>query len=168
MDIFTDPRDGLKAARHYTRLTPFTVIEAEFDALPIGSSCADVAIFNASFHYSADYNRTLAEVRRVLRPDGTVVIMDSPIYKSPEHGRRMVEERKAAYQRQYGFASDALGSVEYLDEAMLHQLAATFRLRWTVHKPWYGLRWQLRPFRAWLKGKRPPSRFWILSGEFYA
>lgn len=165
VDIFNDDRDGLRASRHYRAETPFPVIEAEFDRIPVASQSADLAIFNASFHYSSDYRRTLNEVLAVLRPDGAVVIMDSPVYRLPEHGRLMVAERRERFRQRYGFASDAQGSIEYLDEVTLGELAADLRLRWTIHKPWYGLSWSLRPLRARLQRKRPPSRFWILVGE---
>jgi ubiquinone/menaquinone biosynthesis C-methylase UbiE len=165
VDIFDDPRDGLRASRHYTARTAFPVVEAEFDNIPMAGGSADVAIFNASFHYSADYERTLTEVRRVLRPEGAVVIVDTPVYKRPEHGRLMVEERKRLYQERFGFASDAQNSLEYLDEAALDHLGRRFGLRWSIHKPWYGWRWHSRPLKAWVQRRRPPSRFWILVGE---
>jgi ubiquinone/menaquinone biosynthesis C-methylase UbiE len=165
MDIFTDPKDGLRASRHYTARTPFPVVEAEFDNIPLPAASADLAIFNASFHYSADYRRTLTEVRRVLQPAGAVVIMDTPVYKLPQHGVRMVAERKRRYRERFGFPSDTQRSVEYLDETMLEQLARDFSLRWTIYKPWYGWRWHARPLKAWLQRKRPPSRFRILVGE---
>ena len=101
----------------------------------------------------------------MLRPAGAIVIMDTPVYREPQHGKRMVEERKQLYRRRFGFASDAQQSIEYLDEPALERLALRFGLRWTVYKPWYGWRWQMRPVNAWLKHARPPSRFWLLVGE---
>jgi ubiquinone/menaquinone biosynthesis C-methylase UbiE len=165
VDIFTDPRDGLRASRHYTEQTAFPVIEAEFDNIPLPAGSADLAIFNASFHYSADYERTMGEIKRVLQPAGAVVIMDTPVYRLPRHGRMMVEERKRLYKERFGFPSDAQRSVEYLDENMLDHLARRFDLHWTIYRPWYGWRWHARPLKAWLQRKRPPSRFRVLVGE---
>jgi len=165
MDIFTDSRDGLRAARHYTAQTAFPVIEAEFDNIPVDTGSAEVAVFNASFHYSADYERTLTEVMRVLRCDGAVVIVDTPVYRLPEHGRRMVEERKRLYEQRFGFASDAHRGIEYLDKVTLAALGRRCGLRWNAYTPWYGWRWHTRPLKAWLQGKRPPSRFQVFVGE---
>jgi SAM-dependent methyltransferase len=165
MDIFADARDGLRASRHYRTLAPFSVVEAEFDRIPLPAAVVDLAIFNASFHYSADYQHTLREVLRVLRPGGAVVIVDTPVYLLPEYGRRMVEERKSRFQQRFGFPSDAQESIEYLDLPALHFLERQLHLRWTIYKPWYGWRWRLRPLNAWLRRKRPPSQFWILVGE---
>src|SRR5262245_32027794 len=58
LDIFSDSRDGLLAARHYPRRFP--VLEAEYDHLPFSDASFDVAIYNASIHYSSDYRRTLS------------------------------------------------------------------------------------------------------------
>jgi SAM-dependent methyltransferase len=164
LDIFSDPQDGLGAARHYP--VEFPAIEADFDQLPLPSARFDLAIFNASFHYSPDYIRTLSEVRRSLRPNAVVVILDSPIYRTREHGVLMVKEKHAEFLKRYGFASDSLPSIEFLDVSMLHLLRETLGIEWQIMKPWYGTRWFLRPVLAWLKRRRPPSRFWILSGGF--
>src|SRR5581483_3651682 len=101
IDIFSDARDGLGAARHYP--VSFPVMEADFDRLPLPKGCFDLAVFNASFHYSPDYRRTLAEVRRCLRPDGRVVILDSLVYRRMEHGEQMRSERQAFFEQTHGF-----------------------------------------------------------------
>ena len=164
IDIFRDHRDGLDAAHHYAN--KFPVIEGEFDHLPVPSGQFDLAVFNASFHYSADYARTLREARRCLRGDGRVVILDSPVYKMEVHGEAMRTERQLLFERQFGFRSEALHSIEFLDEQMLHDLARDLGLTWAIHRPWYGLAWHLRPVIARMKGRRPPSRFWILEARF--
>src|SRR6185369_10934332 len=68
IDILGDPLDGLAAGRHYQGKTPFLRVNGEFDDLPLAAGSLDVAIYNASIHYSTDYRRTLAEARRCLRP----------------------------------------------------------------------------------------------------
>lgn len=164
LDIFSDDRDGLRATRQYPIHCP--AVEAEFDRLPFASGTFDLAIFNASLHYSTDYFKTLSEVRRCLRTNGAVVVLDSPMYRAREHGFRMVEEKHAAFLKQYGFASDALPSIEFLDPSMLKALTETLSVQWQILKPWYGWRWHLRPIKAFLHRRRPPSRFWILIGTF--
>jgi ubiquinone/menaquinone biosynthesis C-methylase UbiE len=164
LDIFSDYCDGLRSTRHYPH--PFLCVEAEFDQLPFRNGSFDLAIYNSSIHYSTDYRRTLAEARRCLRPNGSVVIMDSPVYALPEHGEQMRNERHDHFERQYGFRSDAVPSIEYFDEPMLQSLAREFHIAWRRSMPWYGFRWALRPVKARLAAKRPPSRFFILSGKF--
>ncbi len=164
VDFFPDSQDGLAAARHYE--TQFPVLEADFDHIPVRDASFDVVVYNASIHYSTDYERTLNEARRCLRPGGRVVIADSPVYSRWEHGVRMREERHQQFERQYGFRSDAIESIEFFDMESLDKLARNLRLKWEIHKPWYGLRWHLRPWKAKLAGRRPPSNFWILAGRF--
>jgi SAM-dependent methyltransferase len=164
LDIFSDPDDGLRAARHYP--TRFPVIEAEFDHLPFREKSFDVAIFNASIHYSADLSKTLRATAACLRPNGRVLIIDSPIYAHPEHGERMKSERKARFEQQYGFPSDALRSREYLDRPLLSDLSRSLGITWRIHRVWYGWQWWFRPLKARVLRRRPPSRFWILEGSF--
>lgn len=163
-DIFVDARDGLLAARHYPQ--PFPAVAAEFDDLPFRDASFDLVVFNASLHYSTDYEVTLSEARRCLRPDGQLVVLDSPVYRKREHGERMAEERHKQFEKQYGFRSDAVRSIEFLDQPTLRRLSETLGITWTVYRPWYGWGWHLRPVKAWLQRRRPPSRFWILVGKF--
>jgi ubiquinone/menaquinone biosynthesis C-methylase UbiE len=164
LDIFADPKDGLHAARNYPE--PLALVEADFHSLPLAENSFDLAIFNASFHYSTDYYATLAQVGRCLRPSGAVVILDSPVYRCREDGQRMVAERHASFLTRYGMYSNAIPSIEFLDEEMLGDLARRLNLRWSIHRPWYGWHWHLRPLKALLQRRRPPSRFWILIGVF--
>jgi len=163
-DIFLDERDGLAATRHYGNR--FAVVGAEFDQLPFPASRFDLLIFNASLHYSTDYQITLAEARRCLRPEGDLVILDSPVYRKRVHGEKMAAERHEEFQKRYGIRSDAIPSIEFLDEPGLADLSRSLNVQWTVYRPWYGFRWHLRPLQAWFKRRRPPSRFWILVGRF--
>jgi SAM-dependent methyltransferase len=164
VDIFSDSRDGLAAARHYPH--SFPTVEADFSDLPFRAASFDLAVFNSSLHYSSDYEHTLRGVRRCLRPEGRLVVLDSPVYRRREHGERMVAERHAQFERQYGTRSDALPSIEFLDEPGLRELSRSLGIRWTMVRPWYGWRWHVRPLVAWVRGRRPPSRFWILAGRF--
>jgi SAM-dependent methyltransferase len=164
VDIFNDERDGLGAARHYP--TYFRVVEADFDDLPVPANSFDLAIFNASFHYSVDYFRTVSEVRRCLRPSGSLVILDTPIYRRKEHGTRMVQEKHATFKKRYGFPSDSLPSQEFLDHATLNALHESLEIDWRIIKPWYGWRWHIRPLNAYIRRRRPPSKFWIFVGKF--
>jgi ubiquinone/menaquinone biosynthesis C-methylase UbiE len=163
LDIFTDPLDGLGAMRHYASRIP--AVAAEFDRLPFCDATFDLVVFNSSLHYSADYRRTLLEALRCLRSSGHLIVIDSPVYKAAEHGERMKAERHAWFENSYGFRSDALQSIEYLDEPALVSLSHDLGIQWTRYQPWYGWRWALRPLRARLKRQRPPSRFVILAAR---
>jgi SAM-dependent methyltransferase len=167
VDLLTNECDGLGAASHYLRELPepFPRFRAEVDRLPFADEQCDVAIFNASFHYSEDYSRTLDEAMRCLRPGGTVVIADSPWYSRGEFGQKMVAERCEEFRKRFGFPSDGLASLDYLTDERLNALSKRFGIRWTAHRPWYGVRWAARPWAAKLKGRREPAAFRIFTGE---
>jgi SAM-dependent methyltransferase len=160
VDLSLDDRDGLDAARHYRPAWPR--FQAEFDRLPFAAGAADLVIFNASLHYSADYEVTLAEALRVLAGGGALAILESPIYRRPESGRRMVEERRAEFARRFGTRSDALPSRDYLTWPQIAELERRLGLRCEKITPWYGWRWALRPWLARIRRRREPSRFVIL------
>jgi len=167
VDLSADPHDGLAAARHYwmTGRPQWPRLQAEFDRLPFPDSEADAAIFNASLHYSTGYRETLAEALRVLRPGGALLVLESPIYRREESGRRMVEERHADFARRFGTRSESLPSREFLTWTMLDDLACELGIAWRTIVPWYGWKWAMRPWLARLKRKREPSRFAILWAE---
>jgi len=163
VDLMVNQEDGLGAARHYIAQLrpPFSRFRAELDRLPFADEQFDCAIFNASFHYSEDYERTLREAFRCVRPGGAVVIADTAWYSRAESGEQMVAERRAAFLRRYGFASDALNSQEFLTDQRLHRLEVSLGIRWEVYQPCYGLGWAMRPWVARFKRRREPSRFRI-------
>jgi len=163
IDLLTNSFDGLGAHIHYE--STFVPIQAEFEALPFTAGQADLVIFNASLHYSTDYVRTLAESLRVLRQDGRLVIVDTPVYRQAASGEAMVRQREALFQQQYGFPSNALPNENYLTGRRLPELAAALGLRWQTISPFYGWRWTLRPWRARLAGHREPARFLLIAGR---
>jgi SAM-dependent methyltransferase len=167
VDLTIDPRDGLGAAHHFDAALDrsFPRVRAEFDRLPLADGAADLVVYNASFHYSADYAATLAEGRRVLAPGGRLVIMDSPIYFDPSAGEAMVAARKAAFSTRFGFPSDALASREFLTHAEIGAIGRALGLHWREFAPPYGWRWSLR--RRWrrLRTGRESARFVLLVAE---
>jgi SAM-dependent methyltransferase len=170
VDLLTNDRDGLGAAVHYNaHIHPvFPRVQAELDRLPFASSIFDLVIFNASFHYSENYERTFAEALRCTCPGGSIVIADTPWYAEEESGKRMVEEKHRRFFTTYGFTSDSIASLEYLTPDRLHRLQSMFGLEWSEIKPFYGIRWALRPLRAKLEGRRIPSQFRIFAARVRA
>jgi SAM-dependent methyltransferase len=162
LDILDDPLDGLGAARHFA--SAFSAVLAEFDHLPLPATCVDLVIFNASLHYSTNYACTLRESLRVLRPRGTLVILDSPMYSDPTSGTRMVLEREARFFATYGFMSNALPSEHFLTPARLDDLAGELGIDWQVHRP--GLDWRSAVSRTFggLRARREPAQFPVIAG----
>lgn len=164
VDLLANNLDGLGAAHHYfgflTR--PFDLFQAEMDLLPFDGGQFDVAVFNASFHYSENYVQTLQEALRCLRRPGHVLIIDSPFYQNEESGKRMLEEKRISFQSEYGFRSDSVRSREFLTPDALVEMANACGIEWKQLKPWHGVGWALRPLKARLLRRREPSEFFIL------
>jgi len=167
VDLLTNDQDGLGAAEHYKkRLTSlFPRFQAELDNLPFADSQFDLVGFNSSFHYSENYEKTLAEALRCTRGDGMVLISDTPWYSDERSGQLMLEERRVSFTRRYGFPSDELRSLEYLTDKRLEDLEKRFGIQWQKHEPYYGIRWQMRPLVAKLRHARKPSRFRIYAAK---
>ncbi|HEY2200789.1 MAG TPA: class I SAM-dependent methyltransferase [Solirubrobacteraceae bacterium] len=164
VDVLDDPLDGLRAVRHYLdRHKPAPVL-GEFDHLPLPAQTVDLAIFNASLHYSTDYARTLRETLQVLRQSGTLVILDSPMYSDPTSGQRMVQEREARFLRTYGFASNALDCEHFLTPAQLTALSRALGLSWRVHAPRLDPLTAVRRQLDGVRARREPARFPVIVG----
>lgn len=163
VDLLTNAWDGLGAHTRYT--TAFTPVQAEFDHLPFEDAQFDMVIYNGALHYSTDYTVTLQEALRLLKPEGRLLVMDSPVYHDASSGAQMVKEREAHFESAYGTPSNALASEHYLTYDRLTTLADTLGLMWRYFQPFYGWRWSLRPLRARLRGHREPANFMIIDGE---
>lgn len=167
IDLLASTLDGLGAAHHYLDFLPkpFNLFQAEMDRLPFDDGQFDLAVFNASFHYSENYARTLQETLRCLRRPGHLLIIDSPFYRKDESGQKMLEEKHLEFQSEYGFPSDSVRSREYLTPETLDELAQAHGIAWKQIQPWYGTAWALRPLKARMLGRREPAKFYVLWGR---
>ena len=168
LDWRRDTVDGLGAGAAYADYlaTPFSRVAASFDAIPI-RPVFDLVVFNAAIHYSSSLGRTIAEAVRVSRPGGRVVILDSPFYRRPDDGDRMVAAKQDTARREWGdraAALLALPAIEFLTPDRLAEASAPYGLTWRHHRVWYPLWYELRPLRARLQGRRRPSRFDVWEG----
>jgi SAM-dependent methyltransferase len=160
VDLQTNDTDGLGAYVHYD--APFVPVQAEFDHLPFATGSLDLLVFNASLHYSTDYLVTLREALRVLRRGGTLVVLDSPLYRRPASGQAMVRQREAAFAARFGFPSNALASENFLTPARLGDLAAALGVHWEATYPRHGLRFALQRWKVRLRARREAARFPML------
>lgn len=164
LDIRDDSIDGLGAAEPFLARVPARIerVVASFEAIPLTTASVDVAVFNASLHYALDLALALREAARVVRPGGRLAILDSPFYRREHHGLAMVAEKRATAAGQFGARADtllALPVIEFLTPARLDSASAGLGLKWRRRRVQYPLSYELRPFRAALRGDRPPSRF---------
>ncbi len=86
-DLIAEPRSyiSMDIDEHYGR---HDVVSEEF--LPFADDSFDLVLFTEAFHYVTDPEDAIAELRRVLRPGGTL-ILTMPL--AWEYDRRIVERR---------------------------------------------------------------------------
>jgi SAM-dependent methyltransferase len=162
LDVRDDDVDGLGAAQEFLRREPaiFSCVAAPFEDIPLPDASFDIAVFNASLHYARDLRRVLAEAQRVVRPGGALAIMDSPFYARDVDGAAMVIEKRARGEALFGMRSTILLEPEFIEYLTPKRLAdATAGLIWRRHRVRYPLWYEFRPLSAWLRRRRPPSRF---------
>jgi SAM-dependent methyltransferase len=160
VDWLDDVEDGLGAIRHYP--IPFTGVQADFDDLPIAPGQFDVAIFNASLHYSNDPAGAIRRARETLAPEGILVVMDSPVFATDDAGRRMVDAQQIAFRATCERV--VRWGVGYLTESSLTWAArdAGLTVAWIPSRG--GLNWELKRWFAGFKQHRAPARFGIWFG----
>lgn len=163
VDLTINDFDGLGCHRFYE--STFMPVQAEFDYLPFPEKIMDIVLFNASLHYSGNYEHSLQESLRLLDVDGRLVVLDSPVYRDADSGRSMVREREEHFTKRYGFASDSLQSENYLTYQRMEEIAAKLGITWHHIRPFYGIRWSMRPWLARLRGSREPAEFGLWIGE---
>ncbi|HZS60158.1 MAG TPA: class I SAM-dependent methyltransferase [Gemmatimonadaceae bacterium] len=146
VDVRDDDVDGLGASFCYRG---FERVVASFDALPLDSHGFDIAVFNAALHYALDLGAVLREARRMVRPGGRIVILDSPFYPSAADGEQMVAEKRHVYPASPAF-------IEYLTRERLQTASP---LDWRRHRVWYPMWYEMRPLVARIRRRRRPSRF---------
>ena len=163
LDLNLDARDGLGALRMNTprQRAAISPVRADFHALPFPDGAFDFAVFNASLHYSADPYGAIEETMRVLRPEGVLYIMDSPLYRDHNSGDKMIAERRYRFQKQFEVDVRDEFTGSFLTTGMLETLEKKYCLEKIV--PDYGLRWASRPVFARILGKREPASFGIIA-----
>jgi SAM-dependent methyltransferase len=167
VDLLSNDRDGLGAATHYkkTLTTLFPRFQAEFDTLPFVDDEFDLVIYNASFHYSENYERSLAEALRCTRADGTVLIAETPWYSDETGGQQMLVELREAYAQRYGLPIDTFNGLEYLTDKRLRHMEASFGIQWHIHTPNYGVHRLMRQVLSRLQGAQEPPQLRIYSAK---
>lgn len=105
VDINLDRDDGLAALSEPGRETPGVErIEADMEFLPLEAGCADIVLLNGALHYARCPQNVIAEARRVLKPGGSIVVLDSPIYRRSSDGEAMVKGMRKGFLARYGYA----------------------------------------------------------------
>ena len=121
LDINLDPRDGLTAVGENHDLG-IERIEADMEFLPLSAACADVVLLNGALHYARCPQNVVAEARRILKPSGSLVILDSPLYRRSADGEAMVKKKRKDFLGRYGYAPCRDAAAGYFTVSELSRL----------------------------------------------
>jgi len=77
------------AARRTQAFANVDLREAELTRLPLPDSSVDLAILSLVLHYLPEPGAVLAEVRRILRPGGCLILLDIRRHERPEFREEM-------------------------------------------------------------------------------
>jgi methylase of polypeptide subunit release factors len=171
VDITVDDRDGLGAIKHFRGAwnreagPEFIAVQADYDRLPFRSEQVDLVVFNGSFHHSPDYETTIGEARRVLRPGGLLVVLDTPFYSMAAAGVAMLRERDADFRQSYGINPSGRPAEAFLDRDRWNALRETTGLSWRKIDAVGPIRGTIRRVATKLRGQREPAAFPVLVGR---
>lgn len=167
VDLLTNAENGLGAALHYVRDLPelFPRFQGEFDNLPFEDGQFDCAIFNASFHYSGNFDRTIGEAIRCLRPGGVLIIADSPTYSTEGRDALLQRGSRRLDLEETWYSTEALTGREFLNPERLIALEVRHELEWSAHRCWYGILRACRPWLAKWRNEVEPPQLVIYSAQ---
>jgi uncharacterized protein YbaR (Trm112 family)/SAM-dependent methyltransferase len=144
LDSNVDKLFGLGAAKTYLAHPDIFIVQGDLDQPALQSRKFSMVIFNASLHYARDLASAIRRAERALRQQGRIVIMDSPITKTPNPGSGIGERQIGRYE---------------LDDILL---ATGLRGQWIPVQR--GARWWISQVLRRVGGNRPIS-FPILIAE---
>jgi SAM-dependent methyltransferase len=107
LDINVDASDGLGAVPE-DAAGAFGRTQAALERLPYMAGQLDVVVAAASLHYARDLAAATAEIARILRPGGAMILLDTPLYRTAAAGQAAVARRLADQRLHYG--SDGAGT----------------------------------------------------------
>ena len=117
LDPLMNGSTGLRAGDLFHKQPNVNLIRvrAMMEEMPFADASFKGLAASGSFHYSDNPTKTLAEIHRILKPDGWAVIYDSPVFINEKDGVRMVREKSKSFD-----ASNALENIKYKPRWFIH------------------------------------------------
>jgi SAM-dependent methyltransferase len=159
VDLLDDDLDGLGVCRHY----PVTLIlvQADFDALPFAPSQFEVVVLNGALHYAPDPEATLRAAIRTMTGNGTLVVMDSPMFRHEKDGQAMVERQLRALAARHNLPEVLRPGLGFLTYDRLNRVAREKGLTSTFIPSSGSFEWRWRRRASWLRLGRAPASFGV-------
>ncbi len=165
-DVNLDEADGLLAPNRFLASpTLLPRAEAEMESLPFEPGLFDLVVVAGALHHAARLGRALLEMRRVTRPGGLVLVVDSPVYGRRADGEATVARAMDDLGRRYGVAIPRESQAGYLVVGELLGAFEAAGLRLEVHGwPGRAAEWARDVVEIARHGRRA-ARFPVLIGH---
>ncbi len=165
-DIRVDMYDGLAAAdRYWNAGALWQRVRTPFERPGFMPGQFDAVVFNASLHYSPNPLSIIAAYLPVLRHNGAMYVVDSPVYRDASSGEKMMRERERDFRTKYGIEMTSSTQSYYFTFDTLDAIAERLHLSLRSYSPAYGLKWRLRPMIASILRRREPASFGVFVFE---
>lgn len=126
LDASMNEQVGLLAANAYIRRgTYFERVRGEMEDLPFLDHSVDLVVCNASLHYAPSIDVVLREIARMLRANGTCVIMNSPVHRD-ERSARKAEESFRKHLCTLGATDRVVQSYHHFARSALDEIVGKF------------------------------------------
>ena len=121
VDPILDDVLGLGTAGVYLRHGPyFERVWGELERPPFQRDSLDAVVCNASLHYTPAIEESLEQIQRILRPGGTLILLNSPVHKDKASARRAQADFRARLLK--------LGAEESISARVHHLVRAELEL----------------------------------------
>ena len=88
VDMTASMIDSARASIREAALQHVEIREGDAESLPVDDSSVDVVISNGVLNLTTDKNRAFAEIRRVLKPGGRLLLADIAVENELSEGIR--------------------------------------------------------------------------------
>jgi SAM-dependent methyltransferase len=155
LDINCSEIDGLRAGQKFINEgARFLRARSTMERLPFVSGRIRLVATSASFHYASNFRAALAEFKRVLTPGGMIAITDTPVYREPGSGERMVSERVVEFRQKYGIAEPLSRRAQYMTYKQIEELGTSLNLGVRIQPVWPGFARKYEEVRAAVAGRQ--------------
>ena len=139
--------DASSSPRSRSRSWTFGRTRASLERLPYGAEQFDLVVAAASLHYAQDLALAVQEAARVLRPDGALILLDTPLYRHAQTGAAVVAQRIANQRLSYASEGADVTGAAYIERGALRRAMVGACLSYrevSLHRPPRALAGRLR------------------------
>jgi len=139
LDVNDGVQDGLAAGSSYLECgDSFERIRATMEPLPFVDGTFDLVVASGSLHYCQSLVETLGEFKRVAKPSGLIVVMDSPWFEREKNGIRSWERSVRDLVDRHGLDEILARRASFLDRVAFDAAVREAGLEYRKMTVWLG------------------------------